>query len=199
MSIALIIKLFIYVLLTEGTLIISVHAYGLLALEAPLDVLVPRLLAQLAQAPRHRLLDRGEARVALEGADGALVEGVAAADEGAVRRISRLWELFCIIILLFIFIVCFVYCLFLFIYVYLGADRAGVLVHVAVPAPVEEAGRDQFGRHVARRHVHDRLARDEARVPHLCADVGAARGTPVMLLQNKLFSICQARLKMQNV
>ena len=94
----------------------SVHAYGLLALEAPLDVLVPRLLAQLAQAPRHRLLDRGEARVALEGADGALVEGVAAADEGAVRGISRLWELFCIIISLFIFAVSFVYCLFLFTY-----------------------------------------------------------------------------------
>ena len=41
------------------------RAYGLLALEAPRNVLVPRLLARLAQAPRHRLFHRRIARVAL--------------------------------------------------------------------------------------------------------------------------------------
>ena len=41
------------------------RAYGLLALEAPRNVLVPRLLARLAQAPRHRLFHRRISRVAL--------------------------------------------------------------------------------------------------------------------------------------
>ena len=42
-----------------------IRAYGLLALEAPRNVLVPRLLARFDQAPRHRLFHRRIARVAL--------------------------------------------------------------------------------------------------------------------------------------
>ena len=68
-------------------------------------------------------------------------------------------------------------------FVYLLADRACVLVHVSVPAAVEEAGRDEAGGHVARRSVHYRLAGDETLIPHLYADVCAVDATPVMLLQ----------------
>ena len=68
-------------------------------------------------------------------------------------------------------------------HVHLLADRARVVVHVSVPAAVEEAGGDEVCRDVAALLVHHRLAGDDARVPHLRPDVGAVGWTPIVFLK----------------